>query len=142
MTGYRSGFVAASAELITALKQYRPSVGTAPQEFVQRASVVAWNDEEHVERTREIYRRKREVLLPALARAGVRVAGSEATMYLWLEVPADESSEVVAGRLLEHGLIVSPGTFFGPSGEGYWRLALVPTLAECEHAAEILEEVL
>ena len=142
MTGYRSGFVAGSPELIAALRQYRPTVGTAPQEFVQRASVVAWNDEEHVERTREIYRRKREVLLPALAQKGIRVAGSEATMYLWLEVPAGESSEELAARLLEQGLIVSPGTFFGPSGEGYWRLALVPTEAECERAAEILERVL
>jgi succinyldiaminopimelate transaminase len=142
MTGYRSGFVAGSPELIAALRQYRPTVGTAPQEFVQRASVVAWNDEEHVERTREIYRRKREVLLPALARKGIRVAGSDATMYLWLEVPAGESSEELAARLLEQGLIVSPGTFFGPSGEGYWRLALVPTEAECERAAEILEQVL
>jgi succinyldiaminopimelate transaminase len=142
MTGYRSGFVAGSPELIAALRQYRPTVGTAPQEFVQRASVVAWNDEAHVERTREIYRRKREVLLPALARKGIRVAGSEATMYLWLEVPAGESSEELAARLLEHGLIVSPGTFFGPSGEGYWRLALVPTEAECERAADIMERVL
>jgi succinyldiaminopimelate transaminase len=142
MTGYRSGFVAGTSELIAALRQYRPTVGTAPQEFVQRASVVAWNDEEHVERTREIYRRKREVLLPALARKGIRVAGSQATMYLWLEVPAGEGSEELAARLLEHGLIVSPGTFFGPSGEGYWRLALVPTEAECERAAEILERVL
>jgi succinyldiaminopimelate transaminase len=142
MTGYRSGFVAAAPELIRALKQYRPSVGTAPQEFVQRASVVAWGDEGHVERTREIYARKREVLLSALARAGIRVAGSEATMYLWLETPARERSEALAERLLEHGLIVSPGTFFGPSGEGYWRLALVPTQTECERAAEILERVL
>ena len=142
MTGYRSGFVAGSPELIAALRQYRPTVGTAPQEFVQRASIVAWNDEAHVERTREIYGRKRDVLLPALARKGIRVAGSEATMYLWLEVPAGESSEELAARLLEHGLIVSPGTFFGPSGEGYWRLALVPTEAECERAAEILERML
>ncbi len=142
MTGYRSGFVAASPELIGALKQYRPSVGTAPQEFVQRASVVAWDDEEHVERTREIYARKRQVLLPALAGAGIRLAGSEATMYLWLETPAGESSEALAERLLEHGLIVSPGTFFGPSGDGYWRLALVPTQAECERAAEVLERLL
>jgi succinyldiaminopimelate transaminase len=142
MTGYRSGFVAGSPELIAALRRYRPTVGTAPQEFVQRASVVAWNDEAHVERTREIYRRKREVLLPALARKGTRVAGSDATMYLWLEVPVGESSEELATRLLEHGLIVSPGTFFGPSGEGYWRLALVPTEAECQRAAEILERVL
>jgi acetylornithine aminotransferase len=142
MTGYRSGFVAGSPELIAALRQYRPTVGTAPQEFVQRASIVAWNDEEHVERTREIYRRKREVLLPGLARKGIRVAGSEATMYLWLVVPAGENSEELAARLLEHGLIVSPGTFFGPSGEGYWRLAVVPTEAECERAAEILDRVL
>jgi len=142
MTGYRSGFVAGSPELISALRQYRPTVGTAPQEFVQRASVAAWNDEEHVERTREVYRRKREALLPALEDKGIRVAGSEATMYLWLEVPPGETSEELAARLLEHGLIVSPGTFFGPSGEGYWRLALVPTEAECERAAEILERVL
>ena len=142
MTGYRSGFVAASPELISALKQYRPSVGTAPQEFVQRASVAAWNDEEHVERTREIYKRKREALLPSLVRKGIRVAGSDATMYLWLETPLGEGAEPLAERLLEHGLIVSPGTFFGPSGDGYWRLALVPTEAECKRAAEILEQVL
>jgi aspartate/methionine/tyrosine aminotransferase len=63
-------------------------------------------------------------------------------MFLWLEVPGGEPSEAFAARLLEHGLIVSPGTFFGPAGEGYWRLALVPTEAECLRAAEIFEEVL
>jgi acetylornithine aminotransferase len=142
MTGYRSGFVAADAELIAALKQFRPSVGTAPQEFVQRASVVAWDDEVHVERTRDAYRRKRDALLPTLMRKGVRVAGSNATMFLWLEVPGGDSSEAFAEQLLEHGLIVSPGTFFGPAGEGYWRLALVPTEEECRRAAAILEDVL
>jgi succinyldiaminopimelate transaminase len=142
MTGYRSGFVAANAELIRALKQFRPTVGTAPQEFVQRASVVAWNDEEHVERTRERYRRKREALLPALTSKGIRLAGGMATMFLWLEVPNGESSESFAARLLEHGLIVSPGTFFGPAGEGFWRLALVPTEEECRRAAAMFEEIL
>src|SRR5205085_11125259 len=142
MTGYRSGFVAGSPELIAALRQFRPTVGTAPQEFVQRASVVAWNDEEHVERTRDAYRRKREALLPTLARKGIRLAGGRATMFLWLEVPNGDTSESFAARLLEHGLIVSPGTFFGPAGEGYWRLALVPTEEECRRAAGILEEIL
>jgi acetylornithine aminotransferase len=142
MTGYRSGFVAAPSELIAALKQYRPTVGTAPQEFVQRASVAAWNDEAHVERTREIYRVKREILLDVLTQKGIRVAGSEATMYLWLEVPNGEASETFAERLLQHGLIVSPGSFFGEAGEGYWRIALVPTEAECRRAAEILEDAL
>ena len=142
MTGYRSGFVAGSPELIAALRQYRPSVGTAPQEFVQRASVIAWSDEGHVERTRSIYRRKRELLLPVLTRKGIRVAGSVATMYLWLEAPPGQSSEELAERLLEYGLIVSPGSFFGPSGARYWRLALVPTEDECARAGAILERVL
>jgi N-succinyldiaminopimelate aminotransferase len=142
MTGYRSGFVAADAELVDALKQFRPTVGTAPQEFVQRASVVAWGDERHVEETRARYRRKRELLLDVLGRKGIRSAGGPATMYLWLEVPRDETSEELASRLLEHGLIVSPGSFFGPAGEGYWRIALVPTEDECRRAATILERVL
>ena len=142
MTGYRSGFVVAAPELITALKQFRPTVGTAPQEFVQHASITAWNDEEHVARTREIYRRKREILLEVLGRKGIRVAGSEATMYLWLEVPGGSGSDAFAELLLARGLIVSPGSFFGDAGEGYWRMALVPTEAECRRAAEILEEAL
>ena len=142
MTGYRSGFVAGDPELIGALKQFRPTVGTAPQEFVQRASVVAWNDEEHVERTRDAYRRKREVLLPVLERQGIRVAGGSATMYLWLEVPGGEGSAELAARLLEHGLVVSPGSFFGAAGEGYWRMALVPSEDECRRAAAILERAL
>ena len=142
MTGYRSGFVVADKDVVAALKQFRPSVGTAPQEFVQRASVVAWDDEEHVERTRAAYTRKRELLLPVLERKGIRVAGSAATMYLWLEAPPGETSEDLAARLLEHGLIVSPGSFFGAAGDGYWRIALVPTEDECRRAASILEDVL
>jgi acetylornithine aminotransferase len=142
MTGYRSGFAAGDARVIAALKQFRPSVGTAPQEFVQRASVAAWSDEAHVERTRELYRRKREILLRAMQHKGIRVAGKAATMFLWLEVPDGEASEAFAERLLEHGLIVSPGTFFGPSGEGFWRIALVPSEDECRRGARILEEKL
>ena len=140
MTGYRSGFVAAEPGLIDALRAYRPTVGTAPQEFVQRASVVAWDDEEHVERTREIYRRKRDVVEPALRESGLRIAASQATFYLWVEV--EDSSEEFARRLLEHGIVVAPGSFFGAAGEGFVRFALVPTQAECERAAEILREVL
>jgi acetylornithine aminotransferase len=128
--------------VIEALRAYRPNVGTAPQEFVQRASVVAWGDEEHVEQTRDVYRRKRELLIPVLEAGGYRIVASEATMYLWVEMPAGESEEEFAERLLERGLVVSPGTFFGPSGAGYVRFALVPPIEECERAAAILEEML
>jgi succinyldiaminopimelate transaminase len=142
MTGYRSGFAAGDPSLVSALKAFRPTVGTAPQEFVQRASVVAWGDEEHVGRTRDVYRRRRSLFLELLGRKGVRVAGSAATMYLWLEVPEGESSEAFAERLLEHGVLVAPGSYLGAAGEGYVRMALVPTDEECAAAAEILEGVL
>jgi len=138
MTGYRSGFIAAQPELVQALRRFRPSVGTAPQEFVQRASVAAWNDDGHVDDVRALYRRKRDVLLPALEAAGLRLAGSTATFYLWMDVGGP--SEAFARRLLERGVVSTPGSFFGPAGEGYVRFALVPTLAECERAAAILRE--
>jgi acetylornithine aminotransferase len=140
MTGYRSGFVCASPEVVAALRSFRPTVGTAPQEFVQRASVAAWSDDSHVDAVRALYRRKRETLLPALLEKGLRLAGSVATFYLWLAV--DGPSEEFARRLLEHGIVVAPGSFFGPAGEGYVRLALVPTQDECERAAAIIRAVL
>ncbi len=139
MTGYRSGFVCAEPDLIDALRSFRPNTGTAPQEFVQRASVVAWNDEAHVDETRELYARKRALLAPQLELAA---GSSEATFYLWARVPPGESSEEFATRLLEDGIVVAPGSYFGPSGEGYARLALVPSLDRCERAAAILLEVL
>jgi acetylornithine aminotransferase len=140
MTGYRSGFICAPPEITAALKSFRPTIGTAPQEFVQRASAAAWSDEEHVAAVRDLYRRKRDILLPALERKGLRLAGSTATFYLWVEVPGP--SEEFARRLLEHGIVCAPGSFFGPAGEGYARFALVPTEEQCARAAAIVEEAL
>ena len=140
MTGYRSGFVCAPPDVTAALKRFRPTVGTAPQEFVQRASIAAWSDEAHVEDVRALYRRKREVVLPALERKGLRLAGSTATFYLWVDVGG--ASVDFARRLLEHGIVCAPGAFFGEAGEGYARFALVPTQEQCERAAAIIEEVL
>jgi succinyldiaminopimelate transaminase len=136
MPGYRSGFVAGDPELVAALKRYRPNVGVAPQEFVQRASVAAWSDEAHVEQVRAGYRAKRDVVLPALEAAGFRHAGGDATFFLWLD--AGEDAEAAAARLLERGLVLAPGSFFGAGGERFLRLALVPTLAECRRAVELL----
>src|SRR5581483_9377181 len=140
MTGYRSGFVCAPPDVVAALRAYRPSVGTAPQEFVQRASIAAWADEEHVRAVRDVYRRKRDVVLPALEEKGLRLAGSTATFYLWLDVGGP--SVPFAQRLLDAGVVCAPGAFFGPAGEGYARFALVPTQEECERAAEIVRRVL
>ena len=143
MTGYRSGFAAGDPSLIAALKALRPSVGVTPQEFVQRASIVAWNDEAHVAENRARYTAKREIFLDLFATRGVEVAGSLAGLYLWVAVPGGVPSVTWALDLLDRGgLIVAPGSFFGPEGEGYVRIAMVPTLRECERAAEILAGLL
>ena len=62
-------------------------------------------------------------------------------MYLWVACPDGEPSETFAARLLDHGILVAPGSFLGASGEGYVRFALVPTEDECARAVAILEDV-
>lgn len=136
MPGYRSGFVAGDPELIAALKRFRPNVGVAPPEFVQRAAAAAWRDEAHVDAVREVYRRRRDMLLPALEARGLRHAGGDATFFLWLDV--GPGADALAAEWLERGIIVAPGSFFGPAGEGFLRLALVPPLEECERAVALL----
>jgi acetylornithine aminotransferase len=138
MPGYRSGFAAGDADLVTALKRYRPNIGTAPPTFVQRAAVIAWGDEAHVVETRARYAAKRDVILPALRAAGLEPAGGDASFFLWLRVPDGGDAEAFALRLLDElGIVVAPGPFFGPGGEGHVRAALVPTLDECRRAAEL-----
>jgi succinyldiaminopimelate transaminase len=139
MPGYRSGFVAGDPQLIAALKKYRPNVGTAPQEFVQLASIAAWDDEAHVEEVRARYRRKHDLLWPALQAVGFASAGGPATFFLWLTTPDGEDDEACALRLLEHGVVCAPGSFFGPGGEGHVRFALVPTPEACAEAARRLK---
>jgi succinyldiaminopimelate transaminase len=133
MPGYRSGFVAGDPAIVAALKKYRPNVGVAPPEFFQRAAIAAWNEESHVAEVRERYRAKREVLLPALEDIGLRSAGGDASFFLWME-----GSDELAARWLEEGVIVAPGSFFGPAGEGYLRLALVPPLDAIERVVSRL----
>jgi acetylornithine aminotransferase len=143
MTGHRSGFIAGDEILIAALKRLRPAVGVTPQEFVQRASVAAWGDELHVEENRARYAAKREVFLALFERHGVPVDGSEGTFYLWVRVPERRSSLAWALELLERtGVVVAPGSFFGPEGEGHVRIAMVQSLDACERAAQALDEVL
>jgi succinyldiaminopimelate transaminase len=143
MTGYRSGFVAGDPELLDAMKRLRPAVGVTPQLFVQRASVAAWNDEEHVEASRARYAERRRVFLDVLGSHGVDVAGSDGTFYLWVRVPDGRPSVAWAYDVLDRAdVVVAPGSFFGPEGEGYVRMAMVPSVDACERAAERLDRML
>ena len=78
-------------------------------------------------------------LKEAFEAAGLSVVGSVAGLYLWVEVGDDLST---TQRLIERQVIVSPGRAFGTGGEGYIRLAMVPTVGECEEAAKVVTECL
>jgi succinyldiaminopimelate transaminase len=143
MTGYRSGFAAGDPSLLAALKALRPSVGVTPQEVVQRASIAAWHDETHVEENRRRYASKRRVFLDLFDRRGIEVAGSQGAFYLWVKVPGGSPSLDWAVDLLDRvGVVVAPGSFFGPEGEGFVRIAMVPSLADCREAADAIDGVL
>jgi len=140
MTGYRSGFMAGDERLIAALKRFRPNAGVATPEFVQRAAIAAWNEDQHPVEQRERYARKRALFLECFARRGFQVAASEATFYLWIRAARGDDVGLTE-RLMRAGLVALPGSFLGPGGEGFVRWALVPTLAECREAVARLETV-
>jgi succinyldiaminopimelate transaminase len=133
MTGYRSGAIVGDPALISRLRLLRPNVGTASPDFVQAAAIAAWEDQAHVDERREIFAAKRRVILEFLARAGVEVSGSQATFYVWFRAPGGDDA-AYAEALLRERIVATPGRAFGPSGHGWLRLALVPTVEGC-HAA-------
>ena len=139
MTGYRSGAIVGDADAIAALRRLRTTTGTVPAEFVQEAAAAAWADDAHAEERRAVFASKRAVLREAFTKFGYETVASQAGLYLWVDVGDDVA---MTDRLLEAGVVVSPGRFFGPGGEGYIRLALVPTLEECRAAVEVLRQCL
>jgi acetylornithine aminotransferase len=134
MTGYRSGFMAGDAELIRWLREGRANFGVASQSFVLHAAVAAWSDDRHVAERRQVFAQKRSVLLDHLRAKGLETSG-EGAFYLWVRVPGGETSESYAAKLAERNILVVPGTQFGREGQGFIRLAMVPTLADCAGAA-------
>ncbi|MEE8602281.1 succinyldiaminopimelate transaminase [Euzebya tangerina] len=136
MTGYRCGAVVGDPTLIAQQRIMRPNIGTGSPEFVQLAAAAAWAEDGHAADRRRIFQAKREVMLDFCASRGLVVSGSEATFYLWAQVPGGDD-RAYAETLLEHRIIVSPGSAFGPSGRGWIRLALVPDLEGCRRAAAV-----
>jgi LL-diaminopimelate aminotransferase len=140
MTGYRAAMMAGDGELIAALGKLRPSIGVATQSFVQDAAVAAWGDEAHVEKRRRVFGEKRALFTEFFGRVGLEYLPTEASFYLWVAVPGGDD-EAYALRLMEEGIIVAPGRAFGPGGEGYVRIALVPGLEDCDSAIQRWAEV-
>lgn len=137
MTGYRSGFLAGDPVAIQALHDLRTNPGLAPQDFINAGAAAAWAEDTHSAARRAIFKAKKDLMRAFFEEIGVEVVASEATFYLWLRA-ADGDDKAWALRLLEHGIVVTPGSALGVAGAGagYVRVALVPTLEECRRAIE------
>ncbi|WP_456426822.1 succinyldiaminopimelate transaminase [Desulfurobacterium sp.] len=140
MTGYRSGFVAGDDKIIKEYLRFRSSFGVGSPEFIQIGAREAWKDEKHVEKRREIFRKKKEIFEEFFKNEGLEFLDVKATFYFWVKVPEGISSKDYALHLLKYGIVVSPGEFFGNGGEGFFRIALVPSVEECREAVKVWKE--
>jgi LL-diaminopimelate aminotransferase len=143
MTGYRSAMMAGDPELIAALKKLRPSIGVASPSFIQKAATAAWQDDRHVQERNLAFAEKRALFTDFFRRADLRTLPTHAGLYLWVEAPEayDSNDEAYALRLLDEGIIIAPGSSFGPGGKGFFRVALVPSLEECCRAIKRWERL-
>lgn len=125
LAGYRAGFVTGDPALVAGLLEARKHAGMIVPLPVQHAMVAALSDDTHVAEQKARFRRRRDVLLPALKAAGFTVSHSEAGLYLWST--RGESAWDTVSWLAERGILVAPGTFYGPTGGNHVRIALTAT---------------
>jgi len=136
LAGYRAGFVAGDPGLVAGLLEARKHAGLIVPEPVQAAATAAYGDDAHVAEQRGRYAGRRALLRPVLEKVGFTVEHSEAGLYLWATRGRDAWLEVA--ELAELGILVAPGTFYGPAGERHVRIALTATDERVAAAAERL----
>ena len=122
LAGYRAAFVAGDPQLMPNLINSRKHAGMIVPYPVQEAMRVALGDDAHVEAQKDLYRGRRERLVPALRNFGLEIKDSDAGLYLWST--AGESTWATVDRLADRGVVVGPGVFYGDAGNGYVRVAL------------------
>ncbi len=149
MAGFRLGMLVGNAEVVQALGQLKTNIDTGIFRPLQYAGIEAlalppeWIAERNL-----IYQRRRDVLVAACQRLGLQVETPKASLYLWPKIPPGQTSKEFAFSLLDRiGVFVTPGTNFGPEGEGYLRLSLtvpddkleeaIARLSTLQEAAEV-----
>ncbi|WP_106814323.1 succinyldiaminopimelate transaminase [Microbacterium timonense] len=133
LAGYRAAFIAGDPVLIARLLTARKHLGLMLPLPVQAAMAAALDDDAHVAAQKELYRRRREVLRPAVEAAGFRVDASEAGLYLWATEGRDAWESVA--RLAELGILTGPGHFYGTHFPQHIRLSLTATDERIDAAA-------
>ena len=130
MAGWRVGFCLGNAKMIAALARIKSYLDYGVFQPIQIASIVALREcDDETVKIREVYRRRRDVLVEGLCRAGWPVQSPRGSMFLWAPVPEryqELGSLEFSKLLMEKALVaVSPGVGFGPMGEGFVRFALI-----------------
>lgn len=139
LAGYRAAFVAGDAALIAGLLEVRKHAGMIMPRPVQQAMIAALDDDASVDAQKERYRRRRDVLVPAVRAAGWTVDHSDAGLYLWATRGNDAWSDVA--ELSRAGILVAPGTFYGPGGRNHVRIALTAPDDRIDAAAHRLTSI-
>ncbi len=143
--GLRSGFVAGDGVVMKDYLRYRTYHGPTLPVFTQKASIKAWNDEQHVQANRDLYRAKFDAVLEILAPV-LNVERPEAGFYLWPETPIDEE-RFTQELYKRENVLVLPGSYLSREAQGInpgqrrVRMALVAPLAECVDAAHRVRHV-
>ena len=126
MTGWRCGFAVGRKELIAILNRVKSYTDTGPWLAIQKAGIVALDrSEEFVRPFVTELQRRRDAALAVLRKDGFDVSTPKGAMYLWVPLPKGIPSAPFTRRVLEEtGTVLLPGSGFGPSGEGFFRIAL------------------
>jgi LL-diaminopimelate aminotransferase len=141
MTGWRIGFVAGNAAAVGALGKVKTNVDSGPFQAIQEAAITALEGgDATLQEYCAIYRARRDLMVSALRRLGLSCETPKATFYLWAEVPKGYTSVSFTERLLkEAGVLTTPGSGFGKSGEGYVRFSLTVASERLKEAAQRVE---
>ncbi|MFJ4207064.1 succinyldiaminopimelate transaminase [Paenarthrobacter sp. NPDC089675] len=136
LAGYRAAFVAGDSSIMANLVNSRKHAGMIVPYPVQEAMRVALGDAAHVLAQKDLYRGRRERLVPALEGFGLQIHESKAGLYLWSS--AGEATWDTVARFAELGIVVGPGVFYGDAGNGFVRVALTGTDERIDAAVERL----
>jgi alanine-synthesizing transaminase len=141
MAGWRVGFCAGNAALVAAAARVKSYLDYGLFGAVQMAAVTALDEcDDDVARIRELYQRRRDVLVEAFGGAGWKVPPPAASMFAWVPIPEafrPLGSLEFAKRLIDDaGVAVAPGVGFGKAGDGFVRIALIEDEARIRLAAE------
>jgi LL-diaminopimelate aminotransferase len=126
MTGWRCAAILGNPEAVKTYWRLKTNVDSGLFEAVQLAGVTALRGpRKHIDEMCSIYQRRRDLVIDALRAIGVDVEPSKGTIYVWAPVPDGYTSASFAERVLEEAaVVVSPGSMYGPSGEGFFRISL------------------